>query len=99
LAARVLVERCALPPSPAMRLLVFEHGRHSPVPLSSSRTYNVSEVDAIMAKLFEERRLLSLDFSEEYVPICATEEIRIVASLVTAYHNSLVRSNIQVTRI
>jgi len=82
-----------------MRLLVFEHGKHSLVPLSSSRTYNVSEVDALIAKLFGERRQLSLDFSEEYVPICATEEIRIVASLVTAYHNSLVRSNIQVTRI
>jgi len=82
-----------------MRLSVFEQGRPSLVPLSSSRTYNVFEVDALISKLFEERRQLSLDFSSEYVPICATEEISIVASLLTAYHNSLVRSNIQVTRI
>jgi len=82
-----------------MRLYVFEHGRLSLVPLSSSRTYNVFEVNALVARLFGERRQLSLDCSGEFVPICATEEISIVASLLTAYHNSLVRSNIQVTRI
>jgi len=78
---------------------MFEHGHLSLVPLSSSRTYNVFEVNELIAKLFEERRQLSLDFSGESVPICAAAEISIVASLVTAYHNSLVRSNIQVTRI
>jgi len=82
-----------------MCLSVFEHGRLSLVPLSSSRTNNVFEVNALIAKLFEERRQLSLDFNGEYVPICAKEEISIVASLLAAYHNSLVRSNIQVTRI
>jgi len=99
LAARVLAATCVLWRSPAMRLSVFEHGHLSLVPLSASRTYNVFEVNALVAKLFEERRQLSLDFSGEFVPICAKEEISIVASLLTAYHNSLVRSNIQVTRI
>ena len=80
LTARVLAATCVLPCSPAMRLSVFEHGRLSLVPLSSSRTYNVFEVNALIAKLFKERRQLSLDFSGEYVPICTTEEISIVSS-------------------
>jgi len=82
-----------------MRLVVYANERLSLVPMSSARTYSADEVINIINSLLAGTDQLSLDFSGEYIPICIHEEVAIVASLVAAYHNSLVRSNIEVSHI
>ena len=82
-----------------MRLLFELEGRPALVALSATRTYSVPDIAALMDRLLGQRRRLSLDFSGECVPICDVQDIPLAAALVTAYHNSLVRGNIQVMRI
>ena len=42
---------------------------------------------------------LCLDFSGENVPLCDVAELRLAAALLCAYHNSLVRQNIEVREL
>jgi len=42
---------------------------------------------------------LCLDFAGESVPLCDAAELRLAAVLLCAYHNSLVRQNIEVRKL
>lgn len=63
--------------------------------LSSTRVYSKQEVQIMIQALYD-KHLISVDFSGEYIPISLQEEIPLVSSMLVSYHNSNVRSNIQV---
>ena len=71
------------------------------LPLSSTQCYSVSDIETMLEKhcLADGRiETLYIDFSGEYIPIANQDELRVLSALACAYHNSCVRSNIQVSR-
>lgn len=80
----------------AMRLVAYSAGRWALVPMSATRVYSKLEVEMLLTERMAGRSEVSLDFSGQFVPVSLSEEVPLVASLLTAYHNSVVMANIQV---
>ena len=79
-----------------MRLVCYTHGRMKLVPLSGTRAYSRGEVEEMISARVASGRGVALDFSGEFIPLSVPEEAPLVASLVVAYHNSVVTANVEV---
>ena len=62
--------------------------------LSATQCYLATDVEENLRKLYE-TNALSISFSGETIPICSQDELRLASVLACAYHNSLVRENIE----
>jgi hypothetical protein len=82
-----------------MRLLQHRQGRMGLVPMSACHCYSAEDIREMLHRLMQESCQLSLDFCGECIPICSTDEISLCASLLSVYHNSNIRENIQVRSI
>lgn len=67
------------------------------IALSATRCYCPSDLQSSLAKYVQTNttRTLLVDFAGEYVPVKSDDQLRMVCMLACAYHNHLVRSNIQ----
>lgn len=82
-----------------MRLMHYTKGRMRLVHLSASQCYSAEVLRSMIEDKLRHSQQLCLDFCGEMIPLCGVEEISLSASLLSAYHNSLVRENIQVSCI
>lgn len=67
------------------------------IPLSATQCHCPLDVCAKLGKYVKpgSARLLLVDFAGEYIPVRTDDELRIVSMLACAYHNQLVRANVQ----
>lgn len=79
-----------------MRLVAYSAGHWALVPMSATRVYSKEEIETLLTERMANRSEVSLDFSGQFIPVCLVEELSLVASLITAYHNSVVMANIEV---
>lgn len=69
------------------------------LPLSSTQCYSVSDIIEMLSNNTASNTNVAgiyVDFSGELIPVSDEKEIELISKLACAYHNSCVRSNIQV---
>jgi len=74
---------------PAMRIIGAKG-----LTLSATQCYSATDVETVLRARYK-ANALSIDFAGETIPICSPEELRLASVLACAYHNSLVRENMQ----
>jgi len=82
-----------------MRLMHYTKGHFSLVHLSACQCYSAEVLRNMLEDKLRHSQQLCVDFCGEMIPLCGVEEVSLCASLLSAYHNSLVRENIQVSCI
>lgn len=68
--------------------------------LSGKQTYTSSEIEQLLEQYIDEEdkiENLSIDFCGVFVPVTHRSEVRLVARLVSVYHNSVIETSEQVS--
>ena len=82
-----------------MKLIAKRNGVAAPLNLSATQCYCPSHVEEMLYKYADSTgniECVFIDFSGENIPLISATEVRLASSMACAYHNALVRGNIQV---